>query len=143
MQTPTLLRDRPRPVQIVLAGAVPFAFGAVVGIVLGISAGAYWALAVIAGIGGILVGFEHMDGWGGADRGLAGGALFGAGILIAHAIAGTHAKVSLGSFPPFLIVIDAIAGMFLGALGGRLARAMRERGEPAEKPAEEPAEKPA
>jgi len=127
MHTPTLFRDRPRPVQIVLGGLVPLAFGAVVGVVLGVSAGVYWALAVLAGIGGVLAGFEHQDGWGGADRGLVGGALFGLGVLLAHWIAGTHAKVSLGSFPPLLIVVDAIAGMLLGALGGRVVRGMRER----------------
>jgi hypothetical protein len=127
VRTPTLFRDRPRPVQIVLGGLVPFAFGAVVGVVLGVSAGVYWALAVLAGIGGVLAGFEHQDGWGGADRGLVGGALFGLGVLLAHWIAGTHAKVSLGSFPPLLIVVDAIAGMLLGALGGRVVRGMRER----------------
>jgi hypothetical protein len=135
MQMPTLFRDRPRPIQIVLGGGVPLAFGAVVGIVLGISAGVYWALAVLAGLGAVLAGFEHQDGWGGADRGLVGGALFGTGLLVAHAIAGTDAKVSLGGFPPLLIVIDAIFGMFLGALGGRLARGMRERQELAGKPA--------
>jgi len=129
MHAPTLFRDRPRPVQIVLGGAVPLVFGAVVGIFIGVSAGVYWALAVLAGLGAVLAGFEHQDGWGGADRGLVGGALFGLGVLLAHAIAGTHAKVSLGGFPPLLIVIDAIFGMFLGALGGRIARGMRERRE--------------
>jgi ABC-type branched-subunit amino acid transport system permease subunit len=127
MHTPTLFRDRPRPVQIVLGGLVPFVFGAIVGVVLGVSTGVYWALAVLAAIGAVLAGFEHQDGWGGADRGLVGGALFGLGVLLAHWIAGTHAKVSLGSFPPLLIVVDAIAGMLLGAVGGRVARAMRER----------------
>jgi hypothetical protein len=127
MHAPTLFRDRPRPVQIVLGGAVPLIFGAVVGIVLGASSGAYWALSALAALGAIVAGLEHQDGWGGADRGLVGGALYGLGILLAHAIAGTHAKVSLGGFPPLLIVIDAIAGMLLGAIGGRLARAMRER----------------
>ncbi len=135
MHRVTLFRDRPQPVQIVLGGAVPLIFGAVVGVVLGVSAGVYWALAVIAGLGGVVAGFEHRDGWGGADRGLVGGALFGLGVLVAHAIAGTHAKVSLGSFPPLLIVIDAIFGMFLGALGGRIARGMRERGEIVDKAA--------
>jgi hypothetical protein len=135
MHTPTLFRDRPRPVQIVLGGAVPLAFGAVVGVLIGVSAGVYWALAVLAGLGAVLAGFEHQDGWGGADRGLVGGALFGLGILLAHAIAGTHAKVSLGGFPPLLIVIDAIFGMFLGALGGRIARGMRERRAPVGKAA--------
>ena len=124
MHAPPLFRDRPRSIHILLWGVVPLAFGAVVGIALGISAGAYWGLSVLAGLGAILAGFEHQDGWGGADRGLVGGAIFGAGILIAYAIAGTHAKVSLGSFPPLLIAIDAIAGMLLGALGGRIGRAL-------------------
>jgi hypothetical protein len=127
MQAPPLFRDRPRPLQIILGGVVPFAFGAVVGVVLGVSSGAYWALAALAGVGGVLAGFEHQDGWGGADRGLVGGGLFGLGILLAHAIAGTKAKVSLGSFPPLLIVIDAIFGILLGALGGRLGRAIWRR----------------
>jgi hypothetical protein len=135
MHTPTLFRDRPRAVQIVLGGAVPFLFGGVVGIVVGVSAGAYWGLAGLAALGAVVAGFEHQDGWGGADRGLVGGLLFGSGLLIAHAIAGTHAKVSLGSFPPLLIVVDAIAGIFLGALGGRLARGIREREHGGEKAA--------
>jgi hypothetical protein len=135
MQAPMLFRDRPRPVQIVLGGAVPLAFGAVVGVLLGVSAGVYWALSALAALGAVLAGLEHQDGWGGADRGLVGGALYGLGVLLAHAIAGTHAKVSLGGFPPLLIVIDAIAGMLLGAIGGRLARAMRERDAVVEKPA--------
>lgn len=127
MHAPPLFRDRPRPFQVFFGGIVPFVFGAVVGVVLGVSAGAYWGLAGLAAVGGVLAGFEHQDGWGGADRGLVGGALFGAGILIAHAIVGTTAKVSLGSFPPLLIVIDAIFGILLGALGGRLARGIRDR----------------
>lgn len=127
MQPPPLFRDRPRPLQIVLGGLVPLAFGSVVGVVLGVSAGAYWGLAGLAAVGGVLAGLEHQDGWGGADRGLVGGALFGTGVLVAHAIAGTHAKASLGSFPPLLVVVDAIVGIGLGAIGGRLARSMRER----------------
>jgi hypothetical protein len=62
-----------------------------------------------------------------------GGAIYGTSLLIAHAIAGTHAKVSLGSFPPLLAVVTAIIGMFLGAGGGRLARTMRRRGSTAER----------
>jgi hypothetical protein len=131
MDMPPLFRDRPRAFQIVLGGVVPFAFGAGVGVVIGVSSGVYWGLAGLAAIGGVLAGLEHQDGWGGADRGLVGGALFGTGLLIAHAIAGTTAKVSLGSFPPFLIVIDALVGIMLGAIGGRLARALRGRAAPA------------
>jgi hypothetical protein len=126
---PVLFRDRPRPVQILLGGVIPAVLGATAGVLVGESTGAYWALAAVVTIGGFLAGFEHQDGWGGADRGLVGGAVYGTSLLVAHAIAGTPAKVSLGSFPPFLAVVTAIIGMLLGALGGRLARAQRERKE--------------
>jgi ABC-type branched-subunit amino acid transport system permease subunit len=132
---PVLFRDRPRPVQIVLGGVVPAVFGAIAGILIGASTGAYWAIAALVTIGGVIAGFEHLDGWGGADRGLVGGGVYGTSLLITHAIVGTHAKVSLGSFPPLFAVVTAIVGMLLGALGGRIARAQRERREPA--PAED------
>jgi hypothetical protein len=132
-----LFRDRARPFQIVLGGVVPAIIGALAGVLIGVSTGAYWAVAILAGVGGFLSGFEHRDGWGGADRGLVGGAIYGTALLVAHAIAGTHAKVSLGSFPPLLAVVTAIVGMLLAALGGYIGRRLRERegispGEPAE-----------
>ncbi len=127
MPTPVLFRDRSRPAQVVLGGVVPAVIGALAGVMVGVSSGAYWAVAIVAGIGGFLSGFEHQDGWGGADRGFVGGAIYGTSLLVAHAIAGTSAKVSLGSFPPLLVVVTAFLGMFLAAGGGRLARALRER----------------
>jgi hypothetical protein len=127
MYQPTLFRDRPRPAQVVLGGVVPAIAGAVAGVLVGVSAGAYWGYAVLVAIGSVIAGFEHQDGWGGADRGLVAGFIYGVALLLAHAIAGTHAKVSLGSWPPFLAVITAIAGMLLSALGGRIARGQRER----------------
>lgn len=124
---PTLFRDRSRPVQIVLGGLVPAALGALAGVLLGVSSTAYWVVGGVAAIGGFLSGFEHQDGWGGADRGLVAGFIYGVALLVAHAIAGTEAKVSLGKFPPLLAVITAIFGMLLTAAGGRLARYQRER----------------
>jgi hypothetical protein len=129
MPEPVLFRDRSRPAQIVLGGVVPAAIGALAGVLIGASSTGYWIVAIVAGVGGFLSGFEHRDGWGGADRGVSGGAIYGVALLIAHAIAGTHAKVSLGSFPPLLAVVTAIVGMFLAAGGGRLARLRRERAE--------------
>jgi hypothetical protein len=127
MYDPVLFRDRPRPAQVVLGGVIPAIAGGVAGVLIGASSGAYWAWGLLAAIGSVVGGFEHQDGWGGADRGLVAGAIYGTALLLVHAIVGTHAKVSLGSFPPFLIVITAIAGMLLSALGGRTARVMRER----------------
>jgi hypothetical protein len=127
MYSPVLFRDRPRPVQIVLGGVIPAVIGALAGVLIGASTGAYWAVAALAAIGGFIAGFEHQDGWGGADRGLAGGVIYGTALLVAHAIAGTHAKVSLGSFPPLLAVVTGIIGMLIGAAGGRVARFQRER----------------
>jgi len=124
---PTLFRDRSRPLQIVLGGLIPAALGAGAGILLGVSSTAYWIVGAIAAVGGFLSGFEHQDGWGGADRGLVAGFIYGVALLVAHAIAGTEAKVSLGKFPPLLAVITAIFGMLLTAAGGRLARHLRER----------------
>lgn len=124
---PTLLRDRPENTQVWLAVVVPLVFGAIVGIFLGTSASTYWILIGVATLGALLSGLEHAEVREAAGRGAVAGAMFGLGILAAHQLAGTDAKVSLGSFPPALILIDAIAGALLAALGcwllGRRRRA--------------------
>jgi hypothetical protein len=129
MYQPTLFRDRERPAQIVIGGVIPALAGAVAGVLVGVSSGAYWGYAAFVAIASVIAGFEHEDGWSGADRGLVAGFVYGVGLLLAHLIAGTHAKVSLGSFPPLLAVVTAIASMLLTATGGRLARGLRERSE--------------
>jgi hypothetical protein len=119
MPVPIPLEDRPRSAQIVLACVVPFAFGAIVGVALGASAAAYWLLSALAAVGAVLAGREHRDVRGGALRGLLGGALFAGGILLVHLATGADEKVSLGDLPAFLIVIDAVIGAILSALGAR------------------------
>jgi apolipoprotein N-acyltransferase len=131
MEAPKLFRDRSRPEQVVLGGVVPAVFGAVAGVLVGVSATGYWILGAVVGVGGFLAGFEHQDGWGGADRGVTGGFIYGVALLLAHWIAGTDAQVSLGRLPPLLAVVTAIFGMLTSAAGGRIARAMRERAAPA------------
>ncbi len=127
MHVPVLFRDRSRPVQIFLGGVLPAAIGALQGVLVGTSSAAYWAVAALAGIGAFLAGLEHRDGWGGADRGMVGGAIYGTSLQIVHALIGNHAKVSLGSSKILFVVTTTIAGILLGALGGRLGRAIRER----------------
>lgn len=124
---PHLFRDRSRPVQVMLGGVIPAAFGAIAGVLLGVASWAYYGFGGLAAVGSFVSGFEHRDGWGGADRGFWAGAFYGIALLVTHAIVGTHAKVSLGSFPPFLVVITTVAGAVIAAAGGRLARFRRER----------------
>jgi hypothetical protein len=119
--------ERSRQTQVVLALVAPFVFGAIVGVVLGVSATAYWILSVLAAIGAVLAGLEHSDPRSAAMRGVVMGAVYGIGVLIAHAVAGTHAEVSLGSFPPVVIVIDALAGGILAAIGGSMSRTRSKR----------------
>jgi len=127
---PTLLRERSENTQTMLAVIVPLLFGAVVGIVLGTSASLYWILLGIAGLGALLAGLEHDQVKEAAGRGAVAGAMFGLGILAAHQLAGTDAKVSLGSFPPALILIDAIAGALLTLLGCRALGRRRRVADP-------------
>ena len=58
----------------------------------------------------------------GALRGVISGATYGTAIVVLHYATGTRAHVSLGSVPPALIVITAVVGALLGALGARLSR---------------------
>ncbi len=127
MYEPVLFRDRSRPAQIVIGGVIPIVLGVIQGVLIGASSVAYWIVAVLAGVGAFVSGFEHRDGWGGADRGFFGGAFYGTALLLMHAAVGTSAKVSLGSWPPLFAVVTAIIGMLLAAAGGRIARALRER----------------
>jgi len=120
-------RDRSPLGRAMLVGVIPFAFGTLVGVVLGISAAGYWVLAAVATVGGVVAGAEHDEHRGGAARGLLAGALFGLGVLLGHALEGTDAEAPIGSFPPFLIVVDAVGGCLLGMLGVWLARAVRQR----------------
>lgn len=119
--------DRSQAAQVVLGVIVPAAVGALAGVLIGVSVAAYWAVGLLAAVGAFLGGFEHHDGWEAADRGFFGGVFYGVGLLLMHGLLGTHAKVSLGSFPPLLVVITAIAGMLLSAAGGRIARTRRAR----------------
>jgi uncharacterized membrane protein len=119
---PTPFRERSENTQAWLAIFIPLLFGAVVGVVLGTSATWYWILLALATIAALLSGLEHAEVKEAAGRGALAGAMFGLGILAAHQLAGTDAQVSLGSFPPLLIVIDAIAGALLASLGCWLSR---------------------
>jgi hypothetical protein len=115
-----LFAERPVAVQVVTGLVVPAIFGAVSGVVLGASAAGYWALQVVALIGAVVGGLEHPNAREGAIRGLVGGTIYGAFILIAHAVTGSDENVKLPDFAPILVVFTAIFGMLASGLGGWL-----------------------
>ncbi|HKP89253.1 MAG TPA: hypothetical protein VJT75_04700 [Thermoleophilaceae bacterium] len=115
--------------QVFLAGAVPLAFGALCGWLLGVDKTAYLIASVLAIGGGYFAGKEHDGAAEGALRGLVGGSLFGAGILLVHEATGKEAKADLPHPAALLLVITVGAGILLGALGGRSTHQQIESGE--------------
>jgi len=123
---PPLLSSWPPAVQFVLVVGLPCAFGALCGILLGVSEVGYLIASIIGVAGGFNAGLEHPDGRAGALRGVAGGTQFGAFILIAHELEGSSAKADLPHPAILLVVVTAALGALLGYLGGRM-RARRTR----------------
>jgi hypothetical protein len=125
---PELLRQRPVVAQVLLPTVVPAAAGALCGWLLGVSAVAYTILTILAIAGGYFAGFEH-HGWKeGAIRGLVGGALFGAFILIVHNATGKSAKTDLPDPHIVFVALTTGFGVVLGALGGRKRAQIIESG---------------
>jgi hypothetical protein len=119
MRLPPLLSSRPVGVQILIANVVPCFFGAVCGVLLGVSGLAYIVLSILAIGGGYFAGLEHPNGGEGALRGVVGGTQFGAMILLFHELEGSSAKADLPHPAILLLVITVGFGALLGYLGGR------------------------
>jgi hypothetical protein len=131
---PPLLNEHPRWLQFLLAVALPVAYGALTGYVLGVSEGTYVVLSVLGVLGGIGAGFDHLGAREGAVRGALAGLIFGSAILVAHEIHGATAKAHLPDPAILLVVATTALGCLFGALGGYLRhRAMRgaQNGQPA------------
>src|SRR6201999_2524303 len=120
---PVPFAQRSEGQKVIIGAVIPALVGALAGFLVGVSAVGYWVVAVLAAVGAFLGGFEHSGGWDAADRGFFGGVIYGTTLLLVHELIHNPAKGSLGSFPPFLVVITALAGTLLSAAGGRLARA--------------------
>jgi hypothetical protein len=127
MYAPSLFADRSHSTQLLVGAVAPAVLGALAGVLVGSSVDAYWAASLVAAVGAFMSGFEHRDGWEAADRGFLAGVIFGAALVLVHYLVGTDAKVSLGSFPPLLMIVTSIAGTLLAGAGGRVARAGGER----------------
>src|SRR3954447_15565004 len=120
MWPPPLLSDRPRHEQVISALVAPVVFGSIAGILIGVSSAAYLVISLLAFVGGILAGYDHVGAAAGAKRGILGGTLYGAFTLIAHEIDGSELKTDLPHPGIILVVAVGILGALLGALGGWL-----------------------
>jgi hypothetical protein len=126
---PHLLRSRPIGMQVFLAGALPAAFGALCGWLLGINKTAYLIASVLAIGGGYFAGTEHDGAREGAIRGYVGGTLFGGLILLVHEATGKEAKADLPHPAALLLIVTIGFGIILGALGGRATHQRIESGD--------------
>ncbi len=126
MKSPPLFASHPQGVQVLLGIVGPMIAGAIGGVLLGVSELAYLVYSVLAIGAGYFGGLEHVGAGEGAQRGFAGGLLFGVLILATHELTGVEAKAELPHPEILLVVITTVLGVGLGALGGR-ARARRER----------------
>jgi hypothetical protein len=82
--SPILLSDRSRSAQVIVAGVIPLAIGALAGAMVGLSAAAYWFVGFVAALGAFVAGSEHRDGSGGADPRFFGGIFYGVALLVVH-----------------------------------------------------------
>ncbi len=120
MPAPPLLLSRSPTLQLVVAVLGPALLGLLAGYLLTLDATAYVVVSVLAGVGGLAAGFEHPRAGEGAARGLGGGAVFGTTLLLAAALAGEPATVTLPDPPGVLVLFTVAAGVLLGAAGGAL-----------------------
>lgn len=127
MKPPPLFRDQPRVVQILLGLVAPLAFGALCGYLLGASEAWFNGLMLLAGLGGIGAGFEHLGAREGALRGIIGGVLFASGLLVCFSLRALPARVPLPLPIGGMVALYAASGAPLGALGGRLRRRSEDR----------------
>lgn len=103
----------------------PILFGLLAGVLLMVSEVAYLVVSLLAAVGAILAGLEHNGAGQGALRGLAGGLLFGAFILLIVALWDGEPTADLPEPQLVLIAFTAVIGVALSALGGML-RGRRE-----------------
>lgn len=113
--------------QVVLGLVAPIGFGALCGYLLGTSQPWFNLLMLLAGLGGIGAGFEHLGPREGALRGIAGGVQFAAALLVCFTLRAQPARVPLPLPLPGMVVVYAVMGAPLGALGGRLRRRTEDR----------------
>ena len=108
------------------AAGAALVWGVVCGLLLGASAGLYLAGTVVAVLGAIVGGSQHDDLRGALLRGLAGGTLFGLGVLLGFAVSGAdEPAVELPDPRVLLLLFTILPSPPLNAVGWLIGRRVR------------------
>jgi hypothetical protein len=110
----------PPAVQFQLAVLGPILLGAVSGFLLGESEVGWWISQALGLAGGVAGGLEHPAPRPAALRGLLAGSLFGFAIVAADAVSGDTALAQTPEPIGLIVILTALVGAGLGALGGFL-----------------------
>lgn len=124
MRTRPLLESRPAVTQVFLATMPAFVLGILAGVVLDLSAIVYLVVLIASVLGGVLAGFEHRGAIEGGERGLVGGLVWGVGVVLGHNLLSRRATWAMPHPEGLEVVLTAIVGIPLGAIGG-VVRARR------------------
>jgi hypothetical protein len=127
------MNELPRPVQFQLIVLGPLLAGLVCGFFLGISAASWWVANALAIAAGVLGGIEQSPASAprrsavrdvrreAVVRGAVTGAMFGLGVVIAHAASGDPAHAPLPSPEVLFVPFSALIATGLARLGALLA----------------------
>jgi uncharacterized membrane protein YoaK (UPF0700 family) len=100
----------------------PVALGAICGWLLGVTEIGYTVLTVLAVLGGLGAGYEHVRIRDGALRGLWGGTLFGLAICEVHRLIGNNSTASTPKPIEIIVIVFAAISVVLGVIGSALRR---------------------
>jgi Na+/H+ antiporter NhaA len=125
---PPLLRERTAGQEAVAVVVAPVVLGVVTGFFLGEQELVYLVLSLLALLGAFAAGLEHESAAEAAYRGLLGGLLFGVAVLVTHQVRDVPAAAELLEPESLLVVVTALFGAGLGALGGRVRAGRVRRG---------------
>ena len=117
---PPLLSERSPAVRFALTYLTPMLGGFATGATLGIGVGAWIVANVLATLGGLGAGFEHVDRAEAARRGATGGAIFGLSLVLADALVVGDRAAKIADPAILQVLVTTTLGTVLALAGASL-----------------------